>query len=57
MKYNIATIRAATKIGEAQLKPAAVTGVVCGQKHQKKDHDPYATAAMLTGTPHRPNEN
>jgi len=28
MKYNMATIKAATNIGEAQLKPAAVTGVV-----------------------------
>jgi len=50
-------ISATTKIGDAQLKPAAVTGVVCGQKHQKKAQEPYATAAMLMGMPQCPRVN
>jgi len=56
-KYSIAPINAATNIGAAQFNPAAVTGVCCGQKAQKKHHVPYTTAATLTGIPHLPNEN
>ena len=48
---------ATMKMGDAQLKPDAVTGTVCGQKAQKKAQKPYKTAAMLTGIPHRPSVN
>ena len=47
----------ATKIGEAQLNPDAVTGYVCGQNAQKNDHIEYTTAMALTGMPQRPSEN
>ena len=72
-KYIMATMIAAMKIGEAQLKPLAVTRYVCGQKlrtvsdyqlrfcqytyAQKKAHREYATAMTLSGMPKRPNEN
>jgi len=44
-------------IGEAQLKPEAVTGYCCGQHAQKSDHSEYMTANALSGTPKRPSEN